>query len=217
MNEFAQTRDWLAPKEVARELRVHVSSVYRSVEQGRLPALRLTDTGAIRIHRSALRAPPRPLPKGPTTMSSYAPPAIEELTIGELRRALAQGDPTQTLREALKAIAERDEVSREHEQHQLRYAAYTKARELRLATAEQEAMAAADDEQQRTGRPWPHAEARFEARREAGLAERERFELNEPLLQFEDWVQAGCPDRYRAETTRARAEHFLKRFESLAG
>ena len=54
MNTETQQREWLAPKEIARELRVHVSSIYRSVEQGRLPALRLTDTGAIRIHRSAL-------------------------------------------------------------------------------------------------------------------------------------------------------------------
>jgi excisionase family DNA binding protein len=54
---YAETHEresWLAPKEVARELRVHVSSVYRSVEAGRLPAFRLAETGAIRIPRSAL-------------------------------------------------------------------------------------------------------------------------------------------------------------------
>jgi excisionase family DNA binding protein len=31
----------LAPKEVAHELRVHVSAVYRAVERGQLPAVRL--------------------------------------------------------------------------------------------------------------------------------------------------------------------------------
>jgi excisionase family DNA binding protein len=46
--------EWLAAKEVARELRVHVSAVYRAVERGDLPALRLSETGAIRIPRSAL-------------------------------------------------------------------------------------------------------------------------------------------------------------------
>jgi excisionase family DNA binding protein len=49
-----QQREWLAPKEVARELRVHVSAVYRAVERGQLPAVRLSETGAIRIPRSAL-------------------------------------------------------------------------------------------------------------------------------------------------------------------
>jgi excisionase family DNA binding protein len=47
-------REFLAPKEVARELRVHVSAVYRAVERGQLPAVRLSDSGAIRIPRSAL-------------------------------------------------------------------------------------------------------------------------------------------------------------------
>jgi len=33
---------------------VHVSAVYRAVERGELPAVRLSETGAIRIHRSVL-------------------------------------------------------------------------------------------------------------------------------------------------------------------
>jgi excisionase family DNA binding protein len=45
---------FLAPKEVAHELRVHVSAVYRAVERGQLPAVRLSESGAIRIPRSAL-------------------------------------------------------------------------------------------------------------------------------------------------------------------
>jgi excisionase family DNA binding protein len=47
-------REWLAVKEFARELNVHVASVYRAVHEGRLPVVRLSETGAIRIHRSAL-------------------------------------------------------------------------------------------------------------------------------------------------------------------
>ena len=47
-------REFLAPKEVAREFRVHVSAVYRAVERGQLPAVRLSESGAIRIPRSAL-------------------------------------------------------------------------------------------------------------------------------------------------------------------
>jgi hypothetical protein len=32
-------REWLAPKEVAHELRVHVTSIYRAVEGRERPAL----------------------------------------------------------------------------------------------------------------------------------------------------------------------------------
>jgi excisionase family DNA binding protein len=54
MNADTQQREWLAPKEVAHVLRVHVSAVYRAVERGQLPAVRLSESGAIRVPRSAL-------------------------------------------------------------------------------------------------------------------------------------------------------------------
>jgi excisionase family DNA binding protein len=46
--------EWLAVKEVAAALRVHPTAVYRAVHDGRLPVVRLSEGGAIRIHRSAL-------------------------------------------------------------------------------------------------------------------------------------------------------------------
>jgi excisionase family DNA binding protein len=55
MSTDTQQRErWLSPREVADELRVHVSAVYRAVERGELPAVRLSPDGAIRIHRSVL-------------------------------------------------------------------------------------------------------------------------------------------------------------------
>jgi excisionase family DNA binding protein len=54
MRTDTQQREHLAPKEVAHELRVHVSSIYRAVESGALPAVRLSEHGAIRIPRDAL-------------------------------------------------------------------------------------------------------------------------------------------------------------------
>jgi excisionase family DNA binding protein len=54
MHTDTQRGEWLAPKELARELRLHVSAVYRAVERGQLPAVRLSESGAIRIPRSAL-------------------------------------------------------------------------------------------------------------------------------------------------------------------
>jgi excisionase family DNA binding protein len=49
-----QEHQWLAPKEVAQELRVDVASVYRAIRAGHLSAVRLSDHGALRIPRSAL-------------------------------------------------------------------------------------------------------------------------------------------------------------------
>ena len=53
MSTDTHQREYLAPKEVAHELRMSVSAVYRAVESGRLPAVRLSEHGAIRIPRSA--------------------------------------------------------------------------------------------------------------------------------------------------------------------
>jgi len=44
----------MAVKEVAAELRLSTSAVYKAIETGALPALRLSPTGAIRIPRSVL-------------------------------------------------------------------------------------------------------------------------------------------------------------------
>lgn len=46
--------EFLAPKEVAALLGVNISAVYRAVERGELPTVRLTPRGAIRIPRSVL-------------------------------------------------------------------------------------------------------------------------------------------------------------------
>jgi hypothetical protein len=45
---------WLTPQKIAHELRVDVASVYRAVRRGDLPAVRLSEHGALRIPRSAL-------------------------------------------------------------------------------------------------------------------------------------------------------------------
>jgi hypothetical protein len=46
--------EWLTPQAIALELRVDVASVYRAVRRGDLPAVRLSQYGALRIPRSAL-------------------------------------------------------------------------------------------------------------------------------------------------------------------
>jgi HK97 family phage prohead protease len=70
--------DYLAPKDFARELGLHVSAVYRAIERGDLPAVRLNDRGSIRIPRRALEpkaevlravTPAYHLPRGPRPKS----------------------------------------------------------------------------------------------------------------------------------------------------
>jgi excisionase family DNA binding protein len=56
MTTDANDREWLAPKQVAAELRVSTSSVYKAIARGSLPAFRLTEDGALRIPRGALKA-----------------------------------------------------------------------------------------------------------------------------------------------------------------
>src|ERR1700758_5579762 len=48
---IANTCDYFTPKEVAQTLGLHVSVVYRAVERGELPAVRLMPRGAIKIPR----------------------------------------------------------------------------------------------------------------------------------------------------------------------
>jgi hypothetical protein len=74
-----------------------------------------------------------------------------------------------------------------------------------------------DRERQRSGRPWSSAEERAKARREAGLEARDRFELEEPLLEFAEWVEAGSPERYQAKTPAARRQARLDQLARQGG
>ena len=142
---------------------------------------------------------------------------FEELTVGELRRALARGRNDQTVREALEAAREDDEAAARHEQATAAYRSYVEARTERLRAAVQEAEDEADRVQQRTGLPWESREDRDFGRRQAALEARERFEIDEPLLEFADWVEAGSPERYEAKTPAARMQARTDRLARLMG
>lgn len=49
-----QEREWLSVKEVAFELGLHPTAVYRAIDAGALPSLRLHPHGAIRVHKSVI-------------------------------------------------------------------------------------------------------------------------------------------------------------------
>jgi hypothetical protein len=138
---------------------------------------------------------------------------MKELTIGELRRALTHGQAEQTIPEALAAIDGHDEAARLNERQQLGWLEFLRSREVRRTEATEKAMARVDDEQRRSGRPWPTEESRPKARRAAGLEAQDSFDLAEPKLDFQEWLDAGSPGRYQAETAIDRAKGFIRREE----
>jgi hypothetical protein len=83
--------------------------------------------------------------------SQSAPVEVEELTIGEIRRALALGATEETLREALARLTEGDEVGRRHEQATENYRRYLEARAQRREAVVGEVMDEVDRERLRTG------------------------------------------------------------------
>jgi len=121
-----------------------------------------------------------------------------------VRRALAQGEAEETLREALARLTKGDEADPRHGQKQERYRQYLETRAQHREAVVGETMDEVDRERQRTGYAWPDRETRFAARRDAGLQAEGEFELAEPRLEFADWVEAGEPERYRAEGPVAR-------------
>jgi excisionase family DNA binding protein len=54
MATISDKHGFVAPKEAAHTLGVDVSLIYRAVEKGELPVVRLNPRGAIRIPSSAL-------------------------------------------------------------------------------------------------------------------------------------------------------------------
>jgi excisionase family DNA binding protein len=60
MGTAVDTRRFLSVGEAAQELRVSKASVYRAIEAGTLPAIRLVPHGALRIPSSALEPERRP-------------------------------------------------------------------------------------------------------------------------------------------------------------
>jgi excisionase family DNA binding protein len=51
---ISERRGYVTPQQLAAELGCNVSAVYRSVERGELPAIRLVPAGSIHIPRSAI-------------------------------------------------------------------------------------------------------------------------------------------------------------------
>jgi hypothetical protein len=138
---------------------------------------------------------------------------LEELTIGEIRRALAQGGPRRRSarrwrgsRRATRPIADTNR-SRRATGSTWRRARSTARPSCRKPWTRSPTSASAPVMRGRTGR--------LASRPGGPLASRRRgVRAREPRLEFEAWIEAGAPERYRAEGPVARAEGLLRRFGS---
>lgn len=140
-----------------------------------------------------------------------------ELTLGELRRAFANGLPEETIHEALARLDESDEDAAQHAQTLAAYQTYVSSRARRLRAAVVEAVDQVDQARQHTGYSWSSPEDRAKAQRAAGLEAHDNFLDDEPLLEFNAWVEAGQPERYQATTSAARREARIARLLRQGG
>jgi hypothetical protein len=116
---------------------------------------------------------------------------LADLTVGDLKRLLQFGDESFTLDDALRAMAESDRVSCEHQVLYSEYEAYRARRQERYAAELASAAAAANDDLQKRGRGDGE---RMAARQAARVEAAETFEEREPLLEFAEWQDAGRPE-----------------------
>ncbi len=117
-----------------------------------------------------------------------------ELTVGQLRWILRVATDESTIAEALQELAEaerREAADLEHAERMRAYHAYVARRQEREREQVQRAYA---DAKQAAIDAGPISRERVHVvSAEAADLERLRFEVREPLLQFEEWVDGGQP------------------------
>jgi hypothetical protein len=120
----------------------------------------------------------------------------EEITVGQLKRILRTATDEHTIPEAIEALAEADRRETEDLEHGARVTAYNEYI-ARRREREHEAVQGAYDEAKQEAirsRPEIDRERLHVVAMEAADPERLRFEIREPTLSFEEWLDAGQPE-----------------------
>jgi hypothetical protein len=155
---------------------------------------------------------------------------LASLTVLEFRRALATGDPHMTVLEAIEAHRRGQADALEREQRDARYRAFVDARAARRAAADDDAINEALAELERTValqgntsgirkyRPLPGPIAtpgrRHEVSQEAAIEAGGAFDARYPLLNVEEWTDAGEPDVYEDKTAAAIVRRTANRIKA---
>jgi hypothetical protein len=127
-----------------------------------------------------------------------------EITVGELKRVLALASDDATIPEALEELAEadrRDDEALAHGERQGAYHAYLARRRERYEAVQ----GAYHERKEATIAAGPVSRERVHAvSAEAADRERSRFEIREPALSFEEWLDAGSPEIHEIRGVRAK-------------
>jgi hypothetical protein len=127
----------------------------------------------------------------------------EEITVGQLKRILRTATDEATITEAIEEVAEADRQETAALEHGARVTAYNEyiaRRGEREHEAVQGAFTAAK-EAVIAARPISREDA-YMVGMEAADTERLRFEVREPLLTFEEWLDAGQPEIHEIRSAR---------------
>lgn len=117
---------------------------------------------------------------------------IDTLTVGEFRRLMHYDGPdSDTVAQALERIAAGDQAQADHEAATMAYNAYVARRDQRRDDAVESAALKANRAAAREGDG-----AKMAARRNARVQAHAEFEDREPLLAFQEWIDAGRPDTH---------------------
>jgi hypothetical protein len=117
-----------------------------------------------------------------------------ELTIGKLKRILRTASDDATIPQALAELADAERQEAEGIAHGARLTAYNEYVARRREREHEAVQGAYDKTKQETIDAGPVSRERVHAvSGEAADLERLRFELREPALSFEEWIDAGQP------------------------
>lgn len=117
-----------------------------------------------------------------------------ELTVRELRWIVANASGDATIPEALSELADADRREADTIAHNERQRAYFEYLERRREREREQVQRAAGEAKQAAIASGPISRDRaYMVYKEAADLERMRFEIREPRLEFQEWIEAGEP------------------------
>lgn len=131
-----------------------------------------------------------------------------ELTVRQWRWILAHATDDATIPEALSEFADAERLEAETVAHNDRQRVYFEYLDRREEREREQVQQAADDAKQAAIAARPISkDSAYMVYKEAADTERVRFEIREPRLDFQEWVDAGMPDVHEIRGVRDLQAH----------
>jgi hypothetical protein len=133
-----------------------------------------------------------------------------ELTVGQLRRILRSAPDDATIAEGLEELATAERREAADMAHGVRLTAYNEYIAHRRERESEHVQQAADNAKQAAVAAGPISRDRaYMVYKEAADLERLRFEVREPHLEFQEWIDAGEPAVHQIRGLRDLQAHGL--------